>query len=283
MKMIFSRKGFDSASGGKPSPIFPDGRMVSLPIPDRDSPILYRDIRWQEFNLGSLVSDLTDGDIPASHHAHLDPDLTADSLPRHCAWRPIFGQTGAAQSHLRNCGVQSGDVFLFFGLFRHAVIRAGRAVWDRASPRQHILWGWMQIGDVLAVDRCDRSKYEWAEYHPHFHRAVEPNNTLYVARKTLYIPGMTTKLAGAGTFSHLSDVLQLTAKSAASPSLWELPYWFYPRNGAFPLTYHSNAARWKRTKNGSQLNAVGRGQEFVLDTGTYPEAIGWLSSLMAIA
>ncbi|MBK6960624.1 MAG: hypothetical protein IPH23_05180 [Gammaproteobacteria bacterium] len=26
------QKGFDSSSGGKPSPILPDGRMVSLPI-----------------------------------------------------------------------------------------------------------------------------------------------------------------------------------------------------------------------------------------------------------
>ncbi len=32
-KLILSRKGFDSASGGCPSPIFPDGTMFSLPIP----------------------------------------------------------------------------------------------------------------------------------------------------------------------------------------------------------------------------------------------------------
>ena len=33
MKLIFSRKGFDSSAGGIPSPILPDGRMISLPIP----------------------------------------------------------------------------------------------------------------------------------------------------------------------------------------------------------------------------------------------------------
>ncbi|MEG3597355.1 MAG: hypothetical protein VX357_03850, partial [Pseudomonadota bacterium] len=32
MRIIFSRKGFDSASGGGPSPIV-EGRPVSLPIP----------------------------------------------------------------------------------------------------------------------------------------------------------------------------------------------------------------------------------------------------------
>src|ERR1035441_4619606 len=31
MKLILSRKGFDSSAGGKPSPIFPDGTMISLP------------------------------------------------------------------------------------------------------------------------------------------------------------------------------------------------------------------------------------------------------------
>ena len=33
MKVILSRKGFDSSYGGIPSPILPDGRLVSFPIP----------------------------------------------------------------------------------------------------------------------------------------------------------------------------------------------------------------------------------------------------------
>ena len=33
MKIILSRKGFDSSSGGGPSPIV-DGRCLSLPIPE---------------------------------------------------------------------------------------------------------------------------------------------------------------------------------------------------------------------------------------------------------
>jgi hypothetical protein len=34
VKLILSRKGFDSAAGGVPSPLI-DGRPVSLPIPTR--------------------------------------------------------------------------------------------------------------------------------------------------------------------------------------------------------------------------------------------------------
>jgi hypothetical protein len=120
MKIIFSRKGFDSASGGLPSPILPDGRMLSLPIPDKRSPISYSDIGWHEYNLGTLVSELTNGRIHASDAAHLDPDLLQGSLVRHASWVPIFGQTGAAQGHLRKTGVEQGDVFLFFGLFRES-------------------------------------------------------------------------------------------------------------------------------------------------------------------
>lgn len=36
MKIILSRKGFDSENGGYPSPIMPDGRLISLPIPSWD-------------------------------------------------------------------------------------------------------------------------------------------------------------------------------------------------------------------------------------------------------
>ena len=45
MKVILSRKGFDSSYGGYPSPILPDGRMVSLPIPLDD------DIRYFDLNI----------------------------------------------------------------------------------------------------------------------------------------------------------------------------------------------------------------------------------------
>jgi hypothetical protein len=96
MKIILSRKGFDSASGGVPSPIFPDGTMMSLPIPDRLSGIAYKDVAgncW--LSMGEAVSQLAG--FPETHRAHLDPDLVAESLPREKGWRPIFGQCDAAE------------------------------------------------------------------------------------------------------------------------------------------------------------------------------------------
>lgn len=281
MRIIFSRKGFDSSYGGKPSPIFPDRRMVSLPIPDKQSSIRYADISWQEYKLGSLVSDLTGGRIPASHFAHLDPDLNRESLPRHPQWRPIFGQTGIAQGHLRNNSVQAGDIFLFFGVFRHVIQIAGKFVWKAQSPLRHVLWGWLQVDEVLKIDDCDLSNYLWAEYHSHIHREHDTNNTLYIARRCITLPGVGTgELSGAGVFPNFSERLALTGPNATTSSQWDLPQWFYPHDGKYPLTYHSDMTRWRRTENGTRLNAVARGQEFILDTADFPEAIEWLKGLL---
>ena len=40
MKIILSRKGFDSANGGIVSPIMEDGTLVSFPIPSKDKDLL---------------------------------------------------------------------------------------------------------------------------------------------------------------------------------------------------------------------------------------------------
>jgi len=256
-------------------------RMVSLPIPDKQSPICYKDICWQEYTLGSLVSDLTEERIRSSHFAHLDPDINSESLQRASEWRPLFGQTGAAQGHLKKNDVKSGDIFLFFGLFQKVIQLSGKLVWNARSPRQHILWGWLQIDEALKVDECNPSGYEWAKYHPHFHRNPDPNNTVYVARWRLSLPTVFPEgLTGAGIFSRFSEQLMLTDPDAKSPTQWKLPRWFYPRDGQFPLTYHSNLDRWQRTQDNVRLKTVARGQEFILNTEEFPESIEWLKNLL---
>ena len=118
MKIVFSRKGFDSQNGGVPSPIFPDGTALSLPIPYPRSPTRFRDVRWRSTSLGPIVECLSNGRVKGKHWCHLDPDLNADALARSPGWRPAFGQVEIAQRHLENQGVGPGDLFLFFGWFR---------------------------------------------------------------------------------------------------------------------------------------------------------------------
>ncbi len=38
------------------------------------------------------------------------------------------------------------------------------------EPSVHIIWGWMQIEDVIPVDAWDGKELKWAGYHPHFHK-----------------------------------------------------------------------------------------------------------------
>jgi hypothetical protein len=281
MKLVLSRKGFDSSAGATPSPILPDGRMVSLPIPDKLSGIRYADIQLDGESIAPLVSSLTHGRIPPHYGAHLDPDLSPRSLPRLDGWRPIFGQTGAALGHLRKNGVQTGDLFLFFGLFRRTTLVNGKYAWLKGSQPIHVIWGWLQIGEVLPVHICKELIHDWAAYHPHCHRGPERNNVLYVSSHRLSSGQIVFEnTRGAGIFPNFSANRQLTAPSAINPSLWELPAWFFPNNGRRPLTYHSDLRRWRTTENGTELRTARRGQEFVLDCDEYPEALPWLSFLL---
>lgn len=282
MKLIISRKGFDTSAGGVPSPIFPDGRMVSLPIPGKQSPICYSDISFDGNSIAPIVSSLTRGRFQSYHGAHLDPDLSSESLKRHHLWKPIFGQSGAAQGHLDNNGVQAGDLFLFFGLFRRTVNSNGHYMWVKESLPVHVIWGWLQIGEVLPLDNYEGPYLDWAAYHPHFHCEKSHSNCLYISSTRLKLEHCPFRdLPGAGIFTKFSAGKQLTGPNANRPSLWELPSWFYPCGGRKPLTYHNSPDRWRKINNRTELKVASRGQEFILDCDDYPEAFQWLGSLFA--
>src|SRR6266516_2251034 len=121
MKIILSRKGFDSEYGQIPSPILPDGTLLSLPIRDHSgqSCIKYRDLEAVNGRSpATLVSDLTNDKIKPSMWTHFDPDLRRCMLPRDSGWRPLFGPHPNSHTHMSNQGVEVGDLILFFGLFR---------------------------------------------------------------------------------------------------------------------------------------------------------------------
>jgi hypothetical protein len=279
MKLILSRKGFDSSAGKVPSPIFPDGTMISLPIPDRTSTIAYQDIAGNSCAaVGELVRDLADR--PPMHRAHLDPDLSAHSVPRLQGWRPIFGQEGAAESHLENQSVGPGDIFLFFGLFRAAQKTVDGWSCTPGSRPMHVIFGWLQIAERVAVSTWPTDA-DWALYHPHFRRKRHPKNVIYVAAEQLALPGLDSgAVPGAGLFDAFTPQLRLTEPQCSRPGRWLLPEWFHPNRRASVLTYHGGPARWQKSKAGVMLDSVSRGQEFVLDCDDYPEAINWLRELL---
>ena len=136
MKIVLSRKGFDSSAGGVPSPLIAGG-PVSLPIPTRmPTPTRFLDL---SDGIAQLVSDLTRGRIAPDRPCHLDPDLNPVSLTRRSGWRGALGQVSAAQSHLANHCVGPGDIFLFWGLFRAASRTDGP--WQFTGEPEHRIFG----------------------------------------------------------------------------------------------------------------------------------------------
>ena len=77
-KLILSRKGFDSGSGGCPSPILPDGTMFSLPIPSGDSE-QFDDLQHGDGDIASVVAGVTSGRMNGQDRVHLDPDINFDT------------------------------------------------------------------------------------------------------------------------------------------------------------------------------------------------------------
>lgn len=238
MRIIFSRKGFDSAAGGGASPIV-DGRPISLPIP---AGVASR-TTYGDLGLGEHAARASRGKLGADDLCHRDPMFRSDGT---C----LFGQVGAAQTHLANQGVGVGDVFLFFGLFRE----------EETGEPHHRIFGWMQIERMVDLALCGEEEREDLSGlgHPHALAMHGKNDCIYVG------PG--------GTASSASDALRLTVPGGP-PSLWERPEWL--RKGG--LTYHDRADRWL---SGGRLKSVARGQEFVADIGRREAPREWLSRIL---
>ncbi|MDK9558702.1 hypothetical protein QQF73_13790 [Marinobacter sp. M216] len=283
MRLILSRKGFDSSAGGCPSPVLPDSSLCVLPIPDDQSRIRYDEVRFGERRLGKLVRDLSGGRVRGGDGAHLDPDLIADAYPRQGGWRPVLGQTGSAQGHLRNQGVAPGDLFLFFAVFRQAELWRRRWRFVPGSRPFHAIWGWLHIADIHSIDALPENALPWARYHPHFHGQPDAGNTLYVASNEFRLPEQRQVLPGSGVFTRFDERLLLSDPDARLPTQWRLPAGFYPGAARVPLSYHARADRWQLAPPWCYLKGAARGQEFVLDLAAYPELEPWLAALVRTA
>ncbi len=237
MRIVFSRKGFDSSAGGGPSPIV-NGAPVSLPIPCGRgiSRTTYGDLGLGEYAVRSSRGKLGPGDL-----CHHDPMFLED---RTC----LFGQAGAAQTHLERQGVGPGDVFLFFGLFAD----------DARRGLHHRIFGYLRVTEVIALG-CGAPPEMIALRHPHALAMHASNDAIW---------------RGDGRVAaRASEALRLSVPGG-SPSLWQRPSWL--RRGG--LSYHDRADRWL---NGSRLRAVARGQEFVADIGRRKAPSDWLERILA--
>ena len=278
MRVIFSRKGFDSAYGKVPSPILPDGRMISLPIPDKDAPTTYGAIQRDGLNIGDLVADLTSGTTPHEYRAHLDPDLAPEAIPRLAGWRPIFGQSGAALGHLRKQNVAPGDLFLFFGWFRQAQLVSDKWRYVRGCKDVHALWGWMRIGSIYACQSLPDDVARWAAGHPHLSGPRPGDDDVIIAADELVVAGR--RLRGAGIFTARAE--RTLTLAGATRSIWRMPAWMGPEGGVTSLSCHSDRDRWSPLDAETcRLSSVSIGQEFVLSTMRSDLLDAWLAVVFA--
>ena len=188
MRIIFSRKGFDSAAGGGPSPIV-DGRPISLPIPDTKGISL---TTFDELELGDHAVKASRGRLGAEDLCHHDPMFCHDGT---C----VFGQHSAAQTHLEGQGVGLGDVFVFFGLFAEE---------DTGEPH-HRIFGYLEVEEMIALR--DGTPQELIDLdHPHALEMHSANDVIWRG------PG---QVAGRA-----SEALRLTVPGGP-PSLWKRPDW----------------------------------------------------------
>lgn len=274
MKIILSRKGFDSSYGGYPSPILPDGRMVSLPIPSSDT-ITYGDLKLDGYNsyydlMKSLKPNIRYGGawhiLNHDSKCHLDPDIYKDIQPRDKNWKPMFGQINQSQTHLRNQGVKEDDLFLFFGWFRETNRSGDALLFDVDSPDLHVIFGYLQIGSIKKMDNDCQIPY-WMSSHPHTstHRRKNSTNTIYVARdRASWKPD----IHGSGVF-RFNKRLVLT-KDGCSRSKWQLPEFFK----TVTISRHSDAS-WKKE---GYFKSVDIGQEFVIEDNDKVE--DWAKTLI---
>lgn len=299
MKIILSRKGFDSGYGGIASPVFIEDRsFISLPIPtnkvdytnNKEYCIRYNDLSLYGHNYGKLVEDLTKNKIKRDDITHFDPDIISEvyqdkkskwSSYRKSEWSPLFGQDGISQGHLRLQNVGKGDIFLFFGLYGMVTKVGDNYQYVRGAKKFHMLWGWMQVEDVIKVDNSDNKVKDWMRYHPHFYLHNSKQNTLYLASNDLIIDNeVILENGGAGKFKKYSEELQLTKQGSDRLTDWILPSCFYNSDDKKKMTFHQKDDRWNLIDDKVELKVVSIGQEFVIDCKDNSQLVEWISNII---
>jgi hypothetical protein len=294
MRLILSRKGFDSKYGGCPSPILPDGTMFSLPITSNSGPHRLGQLNRGDLNFGDITRDLTQDRRKPSKQwgrgtgVHLDPDLDAPVLGERAAgWTPSYGTVPPALTHLRNEHVRENDIFLFFGWFRSVEQTSRGWQYVGAAPHMHVIFGWLQVGEVIDVGADGGetvARHPWLRGHPHIERSsyYGENNVIYSARSSVSVNGRDCGVPGGGVFGRFDPRLRLT-REGQTRSHWQLPGWFLPESDLPTLSHHHKRSRWRRQGEHVHLHTVAIGQEFVLDCEHYADAAAWIRSLLKCA
>ncbi len=292
MKVILSRKGFDSSTGDIASPILSDGTLLSLPIPGESntkySEICYKGKKYSDIihelylskifdnNLGLLKkigNDIQNLYCYDEITCHLDPDIRKELRCNPVkGWKPAFGQTDNAQGQLRNAGVEPGDIFMFFGWFRsvdenYHYIKFSKKKNDNNFYRYadlQVIYGYMQIGEII-TDPEEIKKYYW---HPHSEGGYGKNNTLYIPSKRLIINGEDCG-PGYGTLDF--DKKRVLTKEGKSRANWDI------KDFLLPDKVYGNKKNSSKNKD-ETIYYAGQWQELIINDS--PGLLEWVKEII---
>jgi len=259
-RIVFSRKGFDSSAGGFPNPIFPDGTMYMIPIPDKNSPVSYKDLNFSYAgdSIQKILNDLTKKRIKLKgktkhcdykeekFKCHLDPMEI-----EHPKFHGIaFGQLGGMASHLIRKGINEGDIFLFFSWFKEVEKVRGTWRYKKFSRDIHAVWMIMEVGEIVQLNpkkvKDILDIFPFLKKHPHIEIKDKFPNVIFLSKRWKKLKFQESLI--------LTDLLNYKGRR-----YWRLPKYF-KQPQAFSFLKHL-------TLEGQDvlMKSPGRGQEFVLD------------------
>jgi len=279
MRIILSRKGWDSTAGGRPNLIFDDtGEMIMLPIPESRGAFTCAGLRLsrdEKFNDRLHAALSAYNPLVSDNGCKCHPDPNIVNLFGRDNFRGSIGQVDQSQSHLHNQGIKKGDVFVFFGLFRHASLGDDGRLTIKPERSKHSMFGYLQIGEVIfpqCIGEKEREDYEhrysWLSDQPHWndekYKDKKANNCIYVAAERC---SFNKTLRGWGTFSYDHE-LDLTMGGCEQRTHWDIPEKLKGLN----ITY------CKGMINNKYFKAAARGQEFVIEDDE--KAAEWAEELI---
>jgi hypothetical protein len=261
MKIILSRKGFDSSSGGCTNPIMPDGTLLSLPIPEKNTLVKYGDLQYGGHTYKKILEGLRPCGIFES--CHLDPDIR-DGIHKNPikGWRAAFGQRDSALSYLRNAKVTVGDLFLFFGVFRKTEYYNDSIRFKKGEKPVQIVFGYMQIGGILDTPK-DIARYYWHPHATNKHYNKDKNTIYLPSEKLSFCPSF----PGYGIFSYRPD--RILTKSGENAATWKEHGFLMP---------HNIMGDRKNSSKGGGVYYAGQWQELVLKPSVKVEK--WAKNLI---
>lgn len=291
MKLVLSRKGFDTGSGGCFSPFNHNtGKYIWFPIPEKVNNYL-NDIRYSEiFVKNEYLSGLKGSNLKDAFKslkgtdrvklrkneyasinddelfAHFDPMLGIPPWMEGNGNFIIgkgFGQCNASPQ-LEKHNVNEGSIFLFFGGFQSISNR---------KISGHYIYGWLKVKKrIETFKECQEILEEYNLHnHPHITEAAfsrTQKNFIFIPDQWLFED---LKVPGYGYFTTLNEHLLLSSSKESNIATWKLPNLFYKS-----LTQVQQKT-WHNTQDGFCTVRTGIGQEFITQLSEKGE--GWLRDL----